>query len=49
MTRENITYGTYGSGSKISTITENGENSLLYKGDIKPTESREFNDEEEKK
>jgi len=45
MTRENITYGTYGSGSKISTITENGENSLLYKGDIKPTESREFNEE----
>ena len=45
MTRENITYATYGSGSKISTITENGENSLLYKGDIKPTESREFNEE----
>lgn len=45
MTRENITYATYGSGSKISTITENGENTLLYKGDIKPTESREFNEE----
>ena len=45
MTRENITYATYASGSKISTITENGENTLLYKGDIKPTESREFNEE----